>query len=183
MGKDVDRTEFTRADRQRFRQKVRQCLDVFAQMLAESRFDTDAPMTGLEVELPLVDEAGDPAMRNADVLEAIADPAFQTELGRFNIEINLPPRELGPDGLTGFEDIVRASLNRAEGQANAVDAHIVMIGILPTLRHEHMNTETLSANHRYKLLEEQIFAALGEALRINISHAERLVAPAETIAP
>jgi hypothetical protein len=61
MGKDVERTEFTRADRQRFRQKVRQCLDVFAQMLAESRFDTDRPMSGLEVELNLVDEAGDPA--------------------------------------------------------------------------------------------------------------------------
>ena len=183
MGKDVERTEFTRADRQRFRQKVRQCLDVFAQMLAESRFDTDAPMSGLEVELNLVDEAGDPAMRNVDVLDAIADPDFQTELGRFNIEINLPPRELGPDGLTGFENSVRTSLNAAEGKANAVDAHIVMIGILPTLRHEHMNAETLSANHRYKLLEEQIFAARGEDLEINISGAERLVTQADTIAP
>jgi gamma-glutamyl:cysteine ligase YbdK (ATP-grasp superfamily) len=183
MGKDVERTEFTRADRQRFRQKVRQCLDVFAQMLAESRFDTDSPMSGLEVELNIVDQAGDPAMRNADVLDAIADPAFQTELGRFNIEINLPPRELGPDGLTGFEDSVRASLNAAEGQANSVDTHIVMIGILPTLRHEHMNADTLSANHRYKLLEEQIFAARGEDLEINISGAERLVTQADTIAP
>ena len=33
-------------------------------------------MTGLEVELNLVDERGDPAMRNAEVLEAIADPDF-----------------------------------------------------------------------------------------------------------
>jgi gamma-glutamyl:cysteine ligase YbdK (ATP-grasp superfamily) len=183
MGKDVERTEFTRADRQRFRQKVRQCLDVFAQMLAESRFDSDNPMSGLEVELNLVDEAGDPAMRNADVLDAIADPAFQTELGRFNIEINLPPRELGPDGLVGFEDSVRASLNAAESKANSIDSHIVMVGILPTLRHEHMNRETLSANHRYRLLEEQIFAARGEDLEINISGVERLVTQADTIAP
>ncbi len=183
MGKDVERTEFTRADRQRFRQKVRQCLDVFAMMLAESRFDTDRPMSGLEVELNLVDEAGDPAMRNADVLEAIADPAFQTELGRFNIEINLPPRELGPDGLGGFEENVRQSLNAAEGKANSIDSHIVMIGILPTLRNEHMNAETLSANHRYKLLDEQIFAARGENLEINITGEERLVTQADTIAP
>jgi gamma-glutamyl:cysteine ligase YbdK (ATP-grasp superfamily) len=183
MGKDVERTEFTRADRQRFRQKVRQCLDVFAQMLAESRFDSDHPMSGLEVELNLVDEAGDPAMRNADVLDAIADPAFQTELGRFNIEINLPPRQLGPDGLVGFEDSVRASLNAAEGKANSIDSHIVMVGILPTLRHEHMKAETLSANHRYKLLEEQIFAARGEDLEINISGVERLITQADTIAP
>src|SRR5262245_34594554 len=99
MGKDVQQTEFTRADRQRFRQ----CLDVFAQMLAQSRFDTARPMSGLEVELNLMDRDGNPTMSNADVLAAIADPAFQTELGRFNIEINLPPRELAPDGLGLFE--------------------------------------------------------------------------------
>ena len=46
-----------------------------------------------------------------------------------------------------------------------------------------MNAETLSANHRYKLLEEQIFAARGEDLEINISGAERLVTQADTIAP
>jgi hypothetical protein len=58
-----------------------------------------------------------------------------------------------------------------------------MIGILPTLRHEHMNAETLSSNDRYKLLEEQIFAARGEDLEINISGAERLITQADTIAP
>jgi len=183
MGKDVERTEFTRADRQRFRQKVRQCLDVFAQMLADSRFDTDRPMSGLEVELNLVDPAGDPAMRNSDVLEAIADPAFQTELGRFNIEINMSPRELGPAGLGEFEDSVRESLNAAERKATAAGTSIVMIGILPTLRPEHMGEHTLSANQRYKLLDEQIFAARGEDLEINITGAERLVTQADTIAP
>ncbi|MCT2587794.1 glutamate--cysteine ligase [Actinophytocola gossypii] len=183
MGKDVERTEFTRADRQRFRQKVRQCLDVFAQMLAESRFDAERPMSGLEVELNLVDAAGDPAMRNDDVLAAIADPAFQTELGRFNIEINMLPRELGPAGLAAFEDSVRASLNAADRKAGASGAHIVMIGILPTLRPEHMGEHTLSANQRYKLLDEQIFAARGEDLEINITGEERLVTQADTIAP
>ena len=72
-----------------YREKVRRCLDVFARMLREARFDTDDPMTGLEVELNLVDERGDPALKNAEALEAIADPDFQTELGQFNIEINV----------------------------------------------------------------------------------------------
>ena len=36
-------------------------------------------------------------MRNAEVLAAIADPDFQTELGQFNIEINVPPRRLAGD--------------------------------------------------------------------------------------
>src|ERR671913_331983 len=79
MGEEVEAQEFSRADRTRYREKVRRCLDVFARMLREARFDTDDPMTGLEVELNLVDEVGDPALKNAEALEAIADPDLQTE--------------------------------------------------------------------------------------------------------
>ncbi len=60
----------------------------------ESRFDADYPMTGLEIELNLVDENGDPALKNGRSLEAIANPDFQTELGQFNLEINVPPKQL-----------------------------------------------------------------------------------------
>ncbi|HWM56307.1 MAG TPA: glutamate--cysteine ligase, partial [Pseudonocardia sp.] len=81
LGEQVAATQFSRADRTRYRQKVRRCLDVFEKMLRESRFDFDKPMTGLEIELNLVDDHGDPTMRNAEVLGAIADPDFQTELG------------------------------------------------------------------------------------------------------
>ena len=114
MGEEVDLQEFTPADRTRHREKVRRCLDVFARMLREAAFDTDDPMTGLEVELNLVDEAGDPALKNAEALEAIADPDFQTELGQFNIEINVPPAKLREGGLETFEDNLRRSLNDAE---------------------------------------------------------------------
>jgi hypothetical protein len=38
MGQDVAARVFSRADRQRYREKVRVCLDVFARMLEESRF-------------------------------------------------------------------------------------------------------------------------------------------------
>src|SRR5881398_1240678 len=94
MGEDVAARDFSREDRQRYREKLRACLDVFARMLSESRFDFERPLTGLEIEFNLVDEDSDPAMRNAEVLDAIADADFQTELGQFNIEINVRPRSL-----------------------------------------------------------------------------------------
>ena len=81
MGAEVDARHFTREDRKRHRQKVRRGLDVLARMLTESRFDFERPMAGLEIELNLVDDDFEPALRNAEVLEAIADPEFQTELG------------------------------------------------------------------------------------------------------
>ncbi|TWH69595.1 hypothetical protein JD77_04605 [Micromonospora olivasterospora] len=183
MGQDVGVRTFSREDRARYREKVRRCLDVFAEMLRESRFDVERPMTGLEIELNLVDEDSMPAMRNADVLTAIADPSFQTELGQFNVEINVTPRRLAGTGTAEFEEHVRASLNAAEAKAQDVGAHMVMIGILPTLRPEHLTAAALSANPRYELLNEQIFAARGEDLRISISGVERLAVTADTITP
>jgi hypothetical protein len=183
MGQDVDTHEFSREDRTRYRDKVRQCLDVFARMLSESSFDDQGSLTGLEIELNLVDENADPALRNAHVLEVMQDPAFVTELGQFNIEINVPPRSLAGDGLPSFEDQVRASLNAAEEHATSVDTHLAMIGILPTLRQELLTPSVLSANPRYALLNEQIFAARGEDMLIHIDGIERLYTQCDSIAP
>jgi hypothetical protein len=183
MGEDVKRLVFTREDRTRYRQKVRRNLDVFAEMLRESRFDVERPMAGLEIELNLVDEHANPVMRNAEVLAAIADPAFVTELGQFNIEVNVAPRRLAGRGASEFEEQVRASLNAAEAKARTVGAHMVMIGILPTLRRDQLTAESLSANPRYALINEEIFAARGEDLEIRIDGIERLATTADTVAP
>ncbi len=183
MGQDVETTEFSGKDRQRYRAKVRRCLDVFSRMLSEAKFEFDRPMTGLEIELNLVDEQQDPAMRNADVLNAIANDQFQTELGQFNIEINLPPRVLGAHNFDALEAEIRSSLNDAEEHARELGARMVMIGILPTLRPEHLTREALSANPRYALINEQIFQARGEDLHISIDGVERLSTYADTIAP
>jgi len=183
MGEEVEQQEFSRADRTQHREKVRRNLDVFARMLREARFDTDDPMTGLEVELNLVDDKGDPALKNAEVLEAIASPDFQTELGQFNIEINIAPARLREGGLTTFEDSLRRSLNTAEAKAAQSGAHQVMIGILPTLDEGHMHVQNISANPRYRLLSEQILSARGEDITINISGRDRLSTTADSIVP
>jgi gamma-glutamyl:cysteine ligase YbdK (ATP-grasp superfamily) len=183
MGKDVTHVEFSREDRTRYRQKVRRCLDVFERMLRQSQFDVERPMTGMEIELNLVDERGDPALRNAEVLDAISNSDFQTELGQFNIEINIPPRQLTGDAMRRLETSVRETLNHAEEAARTVGAHMVMIGILPTLTDKQLNAESMSRNPRYELLNEQIFAARGEDLHIAIDGVQRLSVTADTVAP
>lgn len=137
----------------------------------------------MEIEFNLTDDAGEPAMVNAAALEAIADPSFQTELGQFNVEINIAPRLLEGAVFSGLERDARASLNNAEGRARTVGAHMMMIGILPTVEAKHLHAESFSANQRYALLNEQIFAARGEDLEIAIVGVERLSTYAETIAP
>src|SRR3954454_16333260 len=168
MGDEVAETTFSRENRQPYRDKAKLCLDVFARMLSESRFDPDRRSVGMEIELNLTEETGDPALANAHVLELIADEDFQTELAQFNIEINIPPRKLEGAVFSELEATVRRDLNHAQEQACKAHAHMMIIGILPTITQDLLNGEALSANPRYKLLNEQIFAARGEDLEINI---------------
>src|SRR5947209_11006893 len=183
VGQQVAARTFSREDRQRYRRKLRSSLDVFARMLSEARFNPERRSFGLEIELNLTDDAGDPALVNAAALEAIADPSFQTELGQFNVEINVPPRLLEGAALSGLEREARSSLNDAETRARTVGAHMMIIGILPTVGPHHLRAEAFSANPRYALLNEQVFAARGEDLEIAIAGVERLSTHADTIAP
>ena len=89
MGEDVEAQEFTRDDRKRHREKVRRCLDVFARMLAESPFDFDDPRTGWRSSSTSSTTTASRRCATPRCSTAIADPDFQTELGQFNIEINV----------------------------------------------------------------------------------------------
>jgi len=183
MGRDVSAISVSQQDRRAYREKVRVCLDVFARMLRESRFDTEPRQVGLEIELNLVDEVGLPSMKNAEVLGAIAEPRWASELGQFNLEINVPPRPLAGDALAQLERDVLSSLGRAGTRARQAGSHLVMIGILPTLRESDVGEHAMSANPRYWMLNEQIFAARGEEMRISIEGVERLLTHIDSITP
>lgn len=183
MGQDVTLIGFGREDRQRYRQKVRRCLDVFALMLHDFGFDADHPMTGVELELNLVDSRADPAMCNAEVLASMGDPLFQPELGQFNLELNLQPRLLAGHGFDDYERDMLASIAAADERAAKLDASIVSVGILPTVRRDHTVLANLSGNPRYHLLNHQMVAARGEDMAIDIRGTDHLCMTAESIAP
>ena len=103
MGRDIQAIKFTGEDRRKYRDKVRRSLDALSRMLREQMFATEPVLVGQEIELNLVDEQGEPTMRNAAVLEAIANPAWGTEVGQFNLEINVPPRQMEGGALAGLE--------------------------------------------------------------------------------
>jgi gamma-glutamyl:cysteine ligase YbdK (ATP-grasp superfamily) len=185
VGKDVSAQSYTREERQRYREKVRQNLDVFERMLGQDSFEFDRPMTGLEIELNLVNDDYEPHFHNAEVLEAIADPGYQTELARYNIELNVPPRPLPGDEALVLEQDLRDSLNAAEAKAREVGSRIISIGILPTILPEHFEGDWISDNNRYLALNDSIFVARGEDIFLDIQGptGERVATYADSIAP
>lgn len=181
MGQEVEARDFTREDRQRYREKVKRCLDALRAMLEGDRFETGRDILGLELEIYLVDRSGTPMMINDEVLKRIESADYQTELAQFNIEFNLAPHRIVGAVFRELEEELRTSLNHAQRRAGELDARMVIVGILPTLKDLHIAVENLSRNPRYALLNEQILAARGEDLRIEIEGHEKLTTWANSI--
>ncbi|WP_371495456.1 glutamate-cysteine ligase family protein [Kitasatospora sp. NBC_00374] len=174
MGEKVVATRAELSDRQLYRRKLQSCLDVLERMLREQRFDRPRAMMGLEIELNLVDEQGLPVLGNTRVLQSIASADFQTELGQFNVEVNIAPRRLGGHVLEDLREEIDTGLRYADRRAAEVGARIVMVGILPTLDLDHTGLEAMSHNDRYTLLSDQILAARGEDIALDIDGVEHL---------
>ncbi|MEU6124359.1 glutamate--cysteine ligase [Streptomyces sp. NPDC047123] len=183
MGEKVAAGTFDLADRHRYRGKLRECLAGLERMLEEERFDRPKNLMGMEIELNLAGPDGLPRMLNAQVLERIASRDFQTELGMFNLEVNIAPHRLGGRVLDRLAEELRTGLNYAHRKANELDAGIVMIGILPTLDHADLVSGNLSDVDRYALLNDQIVAARGEHFALDIQGVERLTCTSASIAP
>ena len=181
MGRDIDATAFTAEDRARYRDKVKADLAALAQLVAQGRLRSGGAQMGLEMELYLVDDAGAAAPRNADLLERLPGGAVQTELAKFNAEIDLVPRALSANVLASAEDSLSAALAKVRAAAAELGIGVVEIGILPTLTHDDLTLEHISANPRYRALNDAIVAARGEHLSIRIEGSETLATTASSI--
>ncbi len=183
MGEKVVADRFDLSDRRRYREKLHTCLRGLWQLLEEKRFDRPRNLMGLEIELNLADVQGQPLMVNAEVLQRIASSDFQTELGQFNLEVNIVPHALSGRVLDQLAEELRTGLAYADRQAREVDARIVMIGTLPTLTARDLTLANLTEDDRYRLLNDQIMAARGEEVALDIEGVEHLVSTSESIAP
>jgi gamma-glutamyl:cysteine ligase YbdK (ATP-grasp superfamily) len=168
MGRDIEQTEFSREDRTRYRNKVKANLSALERLMREGRFETGRRLCGVECEVYITDQRADPATINAKLLEKIASDEFQTELAQFNIEFGNQPRRLADHVFHTMEVELRRSLNHAHAMAEQLDARVVIIGILPTLTDFHVTEQNLSANPRYKALNDMILAQRGEDIHIHI---------------
>ncbi len=176
-----------------YREKLDGCLETLHAMHAahlggQAIFDDGPPRAGLELELALVDDRGEPANVGDAALRAIDDPAFVPEIGRWTIEYNAPPFALEGDGLDALTSDLEAPLDRARSAVATIGgtragpgpepgsgrAHVAMVGILPTLRLEHLGAEAMTDAVRYRELDHAVARARGEDGDLVISGVEEL---------
>src|SRR5262249_6475995 len=131
-------------------------------------------MIGLEIEIDMVDAKGEPAMCNATFLDRLDDRTVKAELGAFNLEVNVAPRLVGGTGLSEYEDELQATFNAARVVADQMDIQLVLTGLLPTLRPAHMIAANMSAQPRYRALNDQIIDSRGDDITVDIRGPESL---------
>ncbi len=137
-------------------------------MLERSMLETGIRRIGAEQELAFVNESFDPAPIGPELLEDLNEPRATTEIGRFNLEMNLSPCELRGDVLSAVHGELLELMGQAKVAANARGAEPVLIGMLPTLAQEHLSMAYISPRERYYLLNERVTKARGGRYSIRI---------------
>ncbi len=156
MGQDVERSRFDHRDFERFARHLRAETDHLHALEEHGALSAHAPVVGLELEAWLIDAAGRPAPRNEAFLAAIDCPDVVTELGRFNVELNVPPRPAAGDGLARLGEDLRSLWDRCQATAANLGLRMVAVGILPSLADSDLSLANLSDRARYRALNEQV---------------------------
>lgn len=177
MGQEIDSSRFTQQDFQRFDARLRQETELLGEWFAQGRFHNRDKVGGFELEVWLVDEAGQPKPVNDRYLkltEARGLPVV-AELARFNVELNSEPRRLQGEVLSRMHDELRDTWQQCSALAQQLDATLVMIGILPTVRDSQLTLANMSDVKRFRALNEQVLRMRGgRPMDLNIHGAESL---------
>ena len=82
-----------------FMKRLLNDLRALEKMLEDGVIQSGVRRVGAEQEMFLADHGGRPARLAMEVLEKLDDPHFTTELGLFNLELNIEPSTFGGDCL------------------------------------------------------------------------------------
>lgn len=163
------------ADRKAFAEHLLKDLRALQYMLKYELFEDDVQRMGAEQELYLVDQHWRPAPLSLEVLERLQDADITTEFARFNIEINLSPRLFRGSALSEMANELRRQLQRTEAAAQELDAHILQVGILPTLRRSDLQEHNITPLPRYKMLSEVLHNSRGGMFDLHIKGTDELI--------
>lgn len=161
MGREIGQTRFTPADFAAFDARLRAETALLHERFRAAAFSTRDRVGGFELEVWLIDAAGNPAPINAPFLARLADPLVVPELARFNVEVNSRPEPLCGSAFSRMLAGLEATCARAQSVAAEFDASLLAIGILPTLRETDLTPGSMSDLKRYRALNEQVLLQRG----------------------
>jgi len=147
-------------------------------MLENGWFEENVSRIGAEQEMVLVDKnTFKPATNAMEALDLMKDKEWvETELAKFNLEINLTPRKFEGSCFSELEKETKEKLTSIQKVLDTLDTQLVLTGILPTIHRHHVEMENLTPKKRYFALMEAIRdQLLGPNFELNIVGIDELI--------
>lgn len=169
--------------RQQFVSNLLQDMQALEYMLHNSIFEKGVTRIGAEQEMCIIQKKSFKAAPIAlEIIDLLKDmPWLDTELAKFNLEINLDPRIFTGSALKDMEVETKDKLDIIKRALSPFQADILLTGILPTLHKNDLESHNLTPRERYKLLVESLSAQLlGQAFELRIQGIDELLLRSHT---
>ncbi|WP_406685287.1 CBS domain-containing protein [Seonamhaeicola sp. MEBiC1930] len=129
---------------------------------------------GAEQEFCIVNEQFLPENKSLEILEAINDDHFTTEISNYNLEINLDAQNLQGDCFSKMHKQLNTLLEKAKVVASKKGAKIILTGILPSLTVKNSDEQNMTEVERYSVLNEAIKGYRRQNFDIHIKGVDEL---------
>lgn len=129
---------------------------------------------GAEQEFCLVNGQFLPESKSLELLEDINDDHFTTEIGNYNLELNLDAFKLENDCFSKLHKQLDFYLDKAKKAAAKKGIKIVLTGILPSLSVNNVTEENMTDVERYSVLNDAIKQSRRKSFDIHIKGVDEL---------
>lgn len=168
-------------ERANFLRHILHDIDAFDKMLANNMFESGIQRIGAEQEFCITNRNWEPEDASDELLNALKDEHFTTELARYNLELNLDPQVLEEDAFERVEYQLRQLMERAQSEAEKRNLHIILTGILPTITPRHIEFEHMTSNPRFEELNRVMKEHRGGDFELNIQGVDQLITKHDSI--
>lgn len=172
MGRDISEHDFTANDYEKFNHRIHEQLDQLNQVMAKPSFGTGELYIGAELEIYLMNNQQQVSPVNVELLALLNDDQFQAELNKYNIELNLQAVKAKGKPFSKLTQEIITKFVQLNIQAKKLGTRPIAIGILPTLKEQHLSNDYMTGLGRYKILARELSKLRGQPFHIKIDGEE-----------
>lgn len=182
MGSQSVRAIQTKEDRKNFISHLLDDVSALEYMLENNLFESGIKRIGAEQEICIVNENFTPAYNALEILNELNEPHFTTELGLFNLELNLDPFVLKEKCFSKLEQSLQSYLGQLYKKAAELEStKPILTGILPTLRYKDLDFKYITPYQRYRTLNNAMREIRGDDFKLHIQGVDLLKIRLESI--
>jgi CBS domain-containing protein len=164
----------TKKDRANYIHHLINDIEALDLMIKSNLIEEGIIRIGAEQEFCLVNNQFLPASNSLEILDAINDTHFTTEIGNYNLELNLDPLILEGNCFSELHKQLDIYLNKAKAIVAKNDEKIILTGILPSLSVNDVGEENMTNVERYSFLNDAIKASRRTSFDIHIKGVDEL---------